>query len=339
MEVVTGTSHRVFPIDDPSRVGEARRFAASLAQTAGWGAEDSGRLALVVTEMGTNLVKHARGGSLFIADRGTSRGDIETLSVDSGPGIHDLAQCMTDGFSTGGSPGTGLGAIRRVADDFDAYSAVPAGTIAVARVRPHQRAAAEPATGYRMGSLAVPMRHETANGDSWAVATDGTRGAAMVADGLGHGPSAAEASLAAVAVFARMPLADLAAILEASHAALKSTRGAAVSLAGFDAEGSSVRSVGAGNVTVRIVSAASDRTVLSQHGTVGLQMRKPVVTTTDWPPHALIVLHTDGILARWKADAVVPLLGRDPSLVAGLIMRDYCRHTDDATVVVIRRKG
>ncbi len=338
MEIVTGTSHRVFPIDDPSRVGEARRYAASLAQGAGWGAEDAGRIALVVTEMGTNLVKHARGGSLFITHRGSARGDIEALSVDSGPGIRDLAQCMTDGFSTGGSPGTGLGAIRRSSDDFDAYSAVPAGTISVARVRPQPRDPG-PLVSYRLGALAVPMRHETANGDSWAVAVEGSRGAVMVADGLGHGPAAAAASLAAIAVFARAPFADLAALLEASHTALRSTRGAAVSAATFDSEGSMVRSVGAGNVTVRIVSAVSDRTVLSQHGTVGLQIRKPAITATDWPPHALIVLHTDGILARWRSDAIVPLMGKDPSLIAGLLMRDYCRNTDDATVVVIRRKG
>jgi hypothetical protein len=111
-----------------------------------------------------------------------------------------------------------------------------------------------------------------------------------------------------------------------------------VATVALDAGASTVKSVGAGNVVTRIVSGVSDKTVLSQHGTVGLQIRKPEEMQTPWPAHAVVVLHTDGIMQRWPGAVISPLLGRDPSLAAALIFRDYCRGKDDATVMVVRRR-
>ena len=57
--MIQGTFHAAFPMGDPSRVGEARRHAAALAFQCGLGEVEAGRLALVVTELGTNLLRHA----------------------------------------------------------------------------------------------------------------------------------------------------------------------------------------------------------------------------------------------------------------------------------------
>jgi hypothetical protein len=37
------------------------------------------------------------------------------IAIDDGPGIADIERSLGDGFSTGGTPGTGLGAVRRLA--------------------------------------------------------------------------------------------------------------------------------------------------------------------------------------------------------------------------------
>ena len=58
-----------------------------------------------------------------------------------------------------------------------------------------------------------------------------------------------------------------------------------------------------------------------------------------WPPDALIVLHSDGLTSQWRLDRYVGLLGRRPSLIAGVLYRDFCRGRDDVTVVVIRAEG
>ncbi|MDO9404961.1 MAG: ATP-binding protein [Polaromonas sp.] len=325
-------------MEDASRVGEARRWAAQLASSLGFDDVAAGRLALIVTELGTNLVKHSSNGRVLLASRhfGLSFSEIEVLSIDEGPGIADLERCMRDGYSTGGTPGTGLGAARRLADDFDIYSAVPSGTLIVARVRPR----APPCqTQFRFGFVAIAAPGETVSGDAWAMALHESRVAVSMADGLGHGPLAKEAADAAVAHFKKDPFHDLSNMLQSAHETLRTTRGAAVASALLDVEASSIRSVGAGNVVMRVISGVSDRTILTQHGTVGLQIRKPEEIATPWPAHAVFAMHTDGIQQRWPGSAIAPLLGRDPSLAAALLLRDFCRGRDDATVLVGRRKA
>lgn len=336
MEVVVlpGWTHRAFPIDDASRVGEARRHAAVLATDLGFNETDAGRLALVVTELGTNLQRHATKGRLLIAARPTL-GDVEVLAIDEGPGIADPQQSLRDGFSTGGTPGTGLGAVKRLADEFDLHSAVPDGTVCVARVR--SRAAPLPsAAAFEIGAVCLPAPGESVSGDSWSAALDGTRAGLVLADGLGHGPDAAKASAAALRVFDEQPFVDLPRGVRETHTALQTTRGAALMLARV--EDDAVVYAGAGNIVGRVVSGVFDKTLITQHGTVGLTIRTPEVTRQEMPPHALLVLHSDGIDTRWKPGRILPVMRSDPSLVAAVLLRDHTRQRDDATVVVLRRR-
>jgi anti-sigma regulatory factor (Ser/Thr protein kinase) len=338
MEVITGWIHVAFPIDDASRVGEARRHASTVARELGWDEVDVGRVALVVTELATNLLRHATKGRLFIAGR-PQFGEVEVLAVDKGPGIPNVARSMGDGFSTGSTPGTGLGAVRRLAQVFDLHSSVPHGTVVLARVA-GSRAPARPArdTGVELGAIALCAPGETLCGDGWAACLDGSRAALMVADGLGHGPEAAKASAAATAVFARDPFGEVRANLEEAHRELRTTRGAAVTIVQVDAVDGTIRSAGAGNVVARVVGGSSDRTLLSQHGTIGLQVRRLEEVRAEWPAHAVLVLHSDGIESRWASPLLHPLLAHDPALVAAVLARDHFRGRDDATVVVLRRK-
>lgn len=330
-----GTFHAAFPMEDPSRVGEARRHALQLAAECRFDEVVAGRLALVVTELATNLVKHAKHGRLWLTARPEHR-DVEVIAVDEGPGIADIERSLGDGYSTSGTPGTGLGAVRRLAQRFDVHSSVPGGTIVLARVRLDEADAATSVTCSGAVSLAAP--HERVCGDGWGFAQDGECAALMLADGLGHGPDAAEAAAVALETFADEPFLAPRDLLQRAHIALRRTRGAAIMVLQADAGAGTVRSAGAGNVMARLVSGTSDRTVLCQNGTAGVTMRTPDETTTAWPPHALLVVYSDGIESRWKAEALVPLLGRDPVLAAALLTRDHCRGRDDATVAVLRRK-
>jgi anti-sigma regulatory factor (Ser/Thr protein kinase) len=333
--MIFGTFHAVFPMGDPSRVGEARRHAAQLAHECGLGEVEAGRLAIVVTELATNLVRHATQGRLWMSSR-PARREVEVISVDEGPGIPDVERSLGDGFSTGGTPGTGLGAVRRLAQHFDLYTHVPEGTVIVARVRAAGVAEDEAAACVGAVSLAAPG--ETVCGDGWGFALSGERAAVMVADGLGHGPDAAEASAAALEAFADGPLEGPRQLLHRAHQALRRTRGAAVMVLDADGGTGTIRSSGAGNVMARLVSGVTDRTLLCQHGTAGITIRTPEEASTPWPPHAMLVVYSDGIESRWKAETMAPLLGRDPTLAAAVLVRDHCRGRDDATVAVLRRK-
>src|SRR5689334_14273648 len=101
-------------VADPSQVAEARRQAVSLARGHGFNDEEAGRTAIVASELSTNLIKHAGGGVLLIGGFDDSTGaGIECISIDRGPGIRDVPGSIEDGYSTAGSAGQGLGAIRR----------------------------------------------------------------------------------------------------------------------------------------------------------------------------------------------------------------------------------
>lgn len=105
-------------VSDASQVAEARRLVSSYARSNGVAEARVAELAIVVTELATNLLKHAGGGHILATYRDDAEGaGLELLALDSGSGMTDVGRCMDDGYSTAGSPGNGLGAIARLADD------------------------------------------------------------------------------------------------------------------------------------------------------------------------------------------------------------------------------
>ena len=126
---------KIIPISDASQAPEARRVGLRLAESLEWEATAAGKLGIVITEIGTNLVKHAQGGEIHLqtCTRNGSTG-IEVIAFDRGPGIASLERCLRDGYSTAATAGTGLGAIARLADEFDIHSQPKIGTCLVARI-------------------------------------------------------------------------------------------------------------------------------------------------------------------------------------------------------------
>jgi anti-sigma regulatory factor (Ser/Thr protein kinase) len=335
--------HFVVAVAETSQVGEARRHATRLAESIGLGESDAGRVALVATELATNLVHHAQGGRLMLAARAADAfgepmpADVEMIAVDDGPGMGDVNACLRDGYSTAGTPGTGLGAVQRMADDVSISSTPGRGSIVLARVR--ARTAAKPAArpALRIGAISLPAPGESVCGDAYAIRVAGHGARVLVADGLGHGPGAAEASTVAVQVFDGAPRDAPAQLLERAHAPMRATRGAAAAMAQLDAAAGTLAFAGAGNICGRIVSGVGDRTLLSQHGTLGLQIRRLVDSPYEWPEHALLVMHSDGVATRWTLSETTGLIQCDPSVIAAWLLREHRRPRDDATVVVIRR--
>jgi anti-sigma regulatory factor (Ser/Thr protein kinase) len=337
--------HIALDVRESSQIGYARRQAAQWADTLGFDAEGAGRVALVATELGTNLVRHAGGGRLLIGAARGGQGQplVELISLDQGPGIRDLDASMVDGFSTAATPGNGLGAVRRLSAEFDIHSTCPGGTVVLARVGDRL---AHPGTvpvrstdAYVAATIALAAPGETVCGDAWSLAADDARVALLMADGLGHGPDAATAAVAAVTTFDKAPFAAPPQVLEHMHAALRSTRGAAVALAQVDLEARTVRLAGAGNVVMRLVSGLEDRSLVTQHGTVGVQLGRVQVSEYALPLHALVIMHSDGITTRWNFDAVPGILQHHPALIAAWILREHSRGRDDATVLVLKKRN
>src|SRR5690606_37332692 len=144
-----------------------------------------------------------------------------------------------DGYSTGGTSGSGLGAVRRLSNEFDIFSLPPSGTVVMARIAAKASLGALPdgerkSESFLVGAIALPAPGEIVCGDSWAFAQNGSRAGVLVADGLGHGFYAMEASMAAIAVFEANPLGRPSVVIEGMHQPLRPTRGAAVLMANLD---------------------------------------------------------------------------------------------------------
>ncbi len=325
-------------VSEASQAGEARRVATRMAEAIGFDEQARGEVAIVATELATNLARHGRDGRLLIQALDLSGGPtMEILSVDAGPGMTDVPRCLRDGYSTAGTPGNGLGAVRRLSSVFDVHSTAGVGTVVVARLC---RPTSEPAPGprYEYAAISIPAPHEEVCGDTWRIAERDGDCAVLVVDGLGHGPLAADAATQAGAVFDESPFEDAEALIGRAHGALSGTRGAALAVAQIDGDGGAgVRYTGVGNISGVLAGGERTRGLASQNGTVGLQLRKVLSFDYEWPPRGLLVMHSDGISNRWQLDTYPGLAQRHPAIIAGVLWRDFGRGRDDATIVVVSR--
>lgn len=329
------STNRRIVVTEESQVGEARRCAHELSRRLGADEKFSGKAAIVATEMARNIVRHGGGGELLIREiPDAKQSSIELLALDQGPGMRNVAECLSDGYSTIGTAGTGMGSIKRLADCFELYSVLHRGTVVWARLC--TTPLTETSEQFEIGAVSIAVEGEQVCGDGWAaIVAPGTL-RVIVADGLGHGPFAEEAAREAIAVFRSYPRAAVAEVLELAHSALLKTRGAAAALVDLRPGERQVINVGVGNVSARLVTAGRAKNLVSDNGTLGANVRKMHSFSQPWSDDMLLVMHTDGIGTQWSLDDYPGLAHRHPSLIAGVLYRDFKRTRDDATVVVIR---
>jgi len=322
-------------VKDQSQVSETRRRATEMAGRQGFGDTDSGRVALVATELATNVLKHGSGGEVLVGAYGEGAdGGIELIALDKGRGIANVAASLADGYSTAGTAGKGLGAVVRQSHFVDIASWPGSGTAILARLK-----RGHPPEGFRdtsrIGAVSVPKLGEDVCGDSWSVSAGPEETTLLVADGLGHGPDAAEAAVEAVRLFHRFNGHRAPVLLEYIHGGLRATRGAAVSVARFQPGSGKLIYSGVGNVACVIAVNGELKRMVSMPGTAGHNARK--IQAFEYPFTAgLVILHSDGLASSWTLERYPNLAARHPTLIAAVLYRDLTRHRDDATVLVAK---
>ncbi len=338
-----------YEIAEASQIAYARRSIGELARGLGFNETAAGELAIVVTECGTNLLKHAGRGELLVrplVDGGAGaapRYGIEVLCIDNGPGIHDLHRCFEDGYTTAGSPGNGMGAIERLSDELDIWSAPAHGTVLRVVFWNAPGAANAPAPQLTYGVVNLPLQTETVSGDAWSVHAHDDEFTVLVADGLGHGPLANVAAIEAAKTLAAHGGFSLDRIMDAANDALRPTRGAAVGIARMPAfastAGMPVTFAGIGNISASVWTETTHKHLVSHSGIVGHATRRAQIFDVPYAPGALVVLHSDGLTSRWDLARYPGLAMRHPALVAAVLYRDFSRGRDDITVFVARAAG
>lgn len=306
-----------------------------LATSLGFNETKQGELALIVTELANNLLRHASHGELFLrAMEAEEVSGVEILAVDKGPGMASVSQCLRDGYSTAGTPGNGLGAINRLSQLLEIYSRPGEGTVLLSQLWSKPPPTRPAPTLMTHSVINRPKPGQEVCGDFWGAEQQPNRHLFFLADGLGHGPEAATASRDAVRAFRKHAALRPKEILEAVHAALHGTRGAAAAVAEINLAKQEVCFAGIGNIAGTIVTPTQSQSMVSHNGIVGHQVRKVQEFFYPWIPEGILVLHSDGLSSRWQLERYPGLMVRHPGLIAGVLYRDFKRDNDDATVLV-----
>jgi anti-sigma regulatory factor (Ser/Thr protein kinase) len=306
-------------------------MAVSTAQRLGFDETLSGKLALLATEASRNVLIHGGGGQVVFAataENGTAIARI--LAIDQGKGIENIAEAMSDGFSTAGTMGGGLGAMKRMATNLDIFTG-RGGTIILLEV-----GTAMPDRPLQIAGFAVPYPGERICGDAWFGHQTPQRMIALLADGLGHGWGAAEAVAEAVATFRRRLELAPGEILGYVHDALRKTRGAVAAIAEIRPAEGSLTFAGIGNISGVVLDGGKSRSLVSHNGTLGMSVPRIQEFRTEWSPDSKLVLHSDGLHSRWDLYSYSGLLSRHPAVIGGALLRDFRRQRDDASVVVVK---
>lgn len=330
MEMTAARQTLAIAVHHTHDVGDCRRRTLAVADSLAFPEAARANVGLIVTELATNLVKHGGGGHIYVrALPGEPLMGIEIMSVDKGAGL-EFEMAIRDGFSTAGTAGTGLGAIRRLATQLHVFSEAGKGSVIVASLWPGGKV-----PPMQVGAICLPVDGETLSGDGWAVAAHEGVTQVMLSDGLGHGPLAAEVSDRAIAAFQSARRQSPTQLMHILHSALKGTRGAAVAIASM--QGDKLTFTGVGNIGASLFTGTRSQGLVSMNGIVGHQMPRLTEFSYDCKPSDLLVMYSDGLSGRWKIEDYPGLAYRAPELVAGVFFRDFRRPKDDATVVAFRR--
>jgi anti-sigma regulatory factor (Ser/Thr protein kinase) len=328
-------TQRMVEITDQSSAGEARRAAVACATSIGMNETDCGKISIAVTELATNVIKHAKRGKILcepVAQNGIA--GLRVLALDKGPGIRDVSAALKDGYSTAGTPGNGLGAVRRLATRFDLYTAPTQGTCVFAEF--WSKGKAPESDHFALGVVSLAMHGEEVCGDGWGTRPTADRCFFMVVDGLGHGTFAAEAAREAERVLADSHANSAETILRDCHDALKKTRGAAGAIAAISQEKGTLNFSGIGNISGAVLDGDNRRGIASHIGTLGHQIHKFQEFIVPWNPESVLIMHSDGLGSKWDLSQYPGLASKHPSIIAAILYRDFERERDDVTVLAAK---
>jgi serine/threonine protein phosphatase PrpC len=258
--------------------------------------------------------------------------------VDSGPGIADVERAMTDGFSTVGSLGYGLGAVNRLMDELEITSQGRGvgGTRIVCRRWSVPELPLVNSCPLDFGVATRPYPGKAVNGDAFVIEQWDGSALVGVIDGLGHGQFAHQAAQAALQYVETHLHQPLKAIFRGVGRTCRATQGVVMALARIDWTLGKLTFASVGNVEARIFGSTQPVNFMVRRGVIGLNAPDPVVTEHRWDSTHVLVLHSDGLKTHWRWEDFAHLQDAAASVVAQQLLQRLARDDDDVAVVVVR---
>ena len=321
-------------IKEASGVAEARRRARRNASTMGFDSTKVEHVAIVATEIAQNVLRHGGGGHVLIQRFGAPGMErLFIVGADDGPGVARIDRMLKDGNTTAKSPGTGLGAMRRLSDRLDIDTRPGEGMVVVGEFCAKL---AKGVSGTDHAGLRIPYPGERRCGDGVATRRGGGREYYLLCDGLGHGDKASDAADTAIRTFMNARESEPADMLERLGSALMVTRGAVAAIVSLDRAAGALSYAAIGNIATLIVQGGKTRRMPVRDGLLGGRRSSPHVETMDLDPDGIVIMHSDGIATLRGLERRVPLLNRSAGVIAARMLYEHTRGRDDASVLVAR---
>jgi len=182
------------------------------------------------------------------------------------------------------------------------------------------------------GISSKPKKDEDCNGDSYFIGEENGFFIGAIADGLGHGIYANDASKLAVDYITNNLLAPLEELIFGCHQALRGSRGVALSIAKIIFAEGNFEFAGVGNVDCKVCSKESYHPI-TVPGIVGYNLRKVKSFKYQIQEGDLICLYSDGISSKFDLKEFVDL---DAQSMAESISNFFARDLDDSTVMILK---
>jgi anti-sigma regulatory factor (Ser/Thr protein kinase) len=332
-------THISFTADDRSYFSLIKKEIHKAATDAGMNAVRISELDLIVAEMTSNLFKYSDDGELLMGVFSNGGSPyIELISIDNGPGMMNPAKMMQDGVSTSKTLGHGLGSMKRLSDTFELYSQVGWGTIVLSRVYSDPEKV-KVKNEVIMRPIVVYKPGEKTSGDGFTYKKTDKYLKMMLADGLGHGPEANLAVREAAAAFKVFPDYSPTETLRFMHTSIKKTRGAVVTILGYDFTRKVWSCAGVGNIAVRMFGPVNFKNHMSYNGIVGHNI-PGTMNDQEYAGDEFnqAMLCSDGIKTRIDFARYPMMYKYDLSILAAAIYKDHARRNDDMSVVIAKIK-
>ena len=346
-----GLQQIVIPINEKHHKDIAISKVSKLAKELGFSEKELNEISIVTSELANNLINHKtiEGKIICSAIEEGTRKYILIISEDKGPGIANVETVMEDGYSTSGTLGIGLGAIKKLMSDFRITSNIndvktarnnnnwnQIGTKIITKKYLSQRedTADISQSKIKFGIFSRSKYGEEYNGDHYFLQRFEDKTIAAVIDGLGHGKQASEASTETRLYLVENYKKPLNVIINGLHARLKGTRGVVISIALIDDDKGTLEYVGVGNVLTRVFNSPTPIRPVNYNGTLGHILRNFRVFQYPWVKGNIIIMTSDGISERYNPNKDPNFLKKHPIIIANTILKEYGKAHDDATVLV-----
>jgi anti-sigma regulatory factor (Ser/Thr protein kinase) len=330
---------KTMEISNYSDISSARNYAKIIAIEIGFDGQESEEIALVVSELASNLVKYADRGLLkFKMIKNNANVGIQIESIDEGPGIENMEIAIADGFSKTNSLGYGLGTVNRLMDEFDITSNYDSGNGTYIICKSWKKVVShitEPCP-FEFGVATRPYPGMRINGDAFIIKKWNESALVGVIDGLGHGQYANRATTKArqyIEDHFALPLSE---IFRGVARNCYATRGVVMALVRFDWKYEKMTFANVGNIEARVFNSPEPINFIVRRGIIGVNAPNPMVSEYQWFPKNIMILHSDGLKTHWKWSDFSYLYNKSATNIAQELLRTLARDTDDATVVVVK---